>query len=264
MLRVNDLAISVANQLLLRDLSFDVAQHECVAIIGENGCGKSTLLKTLIGVQTAESGEVWLAEKAINQHEPKSIAKRMAMVNQFNQCNFAFYVEDILLLARQNRLESHATSISIVETMSSLLNIKHLYGKNIQMLSGGERQRVFIAKALIQLVGENCSSISQIYESLRGKLLVMDEPTSALDLRHRSSVMEELVAFCQIGLGILIVSHDVNLMSRFANRIIFLGNKQIIADGPPKEVITPPVLETCFGISPEILIDSENCPIIVQ
>ena len=240
LLTLKDVVIARGKKRLLEQISLSFNTGEFTAIAGENGCGKSTLLSMLSGVETPSSGSLALGGQGISSLSANQLALQRAVMAQSATTPFGFIADELLHLARYQHIESLEQKSRLINLVAEQFDITHLLARNIQTLSGGERQRIFLAKAVLQILPSDQN------ETLKGKLLLLDEPTSALDLRHQKLVMEQLVALRVKGLCIICVSHDLNLISPFCDRLILLGEKQCLADGPPAQIITTDMLSRCY------------------
>ena len=235
LLTLKDVVIARGKKRLLEPLSLSFHTAEFTAIAGENGCGKSTLLSMLSGVETPFNGELTLGGQAISSLSANHLALQRAVMAQSASTPFGFIADELLHLARYQHIELLEQKSRLINLVAEQFDITHLLARNIQTLSGGERQRIFLAKAVLQILPSDQN------ESLEGKLLLLDEPTSALDLRH-----QKLVALREKGLCIVCVSHDLNLISPYCDRLILLGEKRCLADGPPARVLTTDMLSRCY------------------
>ncbi len=240
LLTLKDVVIARGKKRLLEQISLSFNTGEFTAIAGENGCGKSTLLSMLSGVETLSSGTLALGGQGISSLSANQLALQRAVMAQSATTPFGFIADELLHLARYQHIESLGQKSRLINLVAEQFDITHLLARNIQTLSGGERQRIFLAKAVLQILP------SDQKETLEGKLLLLDEPTSALDLRHQKLVMEQLVALRAKGLCIICVSHDLNLISPYCDRLILLGEKQCLADGSPAQIITTNMLSRCY------------------
>jgi iron complex transport system ATP-binding protein len=127
------------------------------------------------------------------------------------------------------------------------VGITHLAERPVTRLSGGERQLVVLARALAQ----------------DAPILLLDEPTAFLDLRHRLEVLSLVRELARAGRSALVVSHDLGLAARFCDRLALLGDGEILAQGPPSEVLTPANLRRAFEIESEVVIGPEGVPLVV-
>ena len=240
LLTLKDVVIARGKKRLLEPLSLSFRTAEFTAIAGENGCGKSTLLSMLSGVETPFNGELTLGGQAISSLSANHLALQRAVMAQSASTPFGFIADELLHLARYQHIELLEQKSPLINLVAEQFDITHLLARNIQTLSGGERQRIFLAKAVLQILPSDQN------ESLEGKLLLLDEPTSALDLRHQKRVMQQLVALREKGLCIVCVSHDLNLISPYCDRLILLGEKRCLADGPPARGLTTDMLSRCY------------------
>jgi iron complex transport system ATP-binding protein len=240
LLTLKGVVIARGKKRLLEQISLSFYTGEFTAIAGENGCGKSTLLSMLSGVETPSAGTLTLGGKKISALSANQLAIQRAVMAQSPSTPFGFIADELLHLARYQYVESLEQKSLLIHGIAEQFDITHLLARNIQTLSGGERQRIFLAKAVLQILPSDQN------ETLEGKLLLLDEPTSALDLRHQKLVMEQLVALRAKGLCIICVSHDLNLISPYCDRLILLGEKQCLADGPPAQIITTDMLSRCY------------------
>ncbi|MDP5133229.1 MAG: ABC transporter ATP-binding protein [Paraglaciecola sp.] len=260
MLKLENLSLHHGNTHLLEDLSLHVQSGDFVAVIGENGCGKSTLLSCIAGLHKHYRGTLLFNGVHLHQWHIKQLAKFRAYVNQHSQLQFAFLTEEVLQLGRANQLESQQQSSAVICEIAEMLSISHLFGRDIRTLSGGERQRVFIAKALIQLVPQQNEKIT----NYKDKLLLLDEPTSALDFRFQKAMMDLVHSFCQQGLAVICVSHDINLVLPYAKEVMLLANGRCLASGSVGQVITSENLRQCFGITPRLITQTGAAPYITH
>lgn len=265
MFNLQNFNLSVGKRCLLRDLNLQITDNSFTAILGENGCGKSTLVAAISGLYPQYSGELSFCGNTIDTYSEEDLARRRALVNQFNQVNFAYHVEDILYMSRYLYSEKRNDSVTLIELVCQWFDIAHLPGQNIQHLSGGERQRVFITKAVLQLIG-SISELSQP-DCFKNKVLILDEPTSALDIRHQRAVLQRIQKLQSQGLTVICVTHDLNLISRFADQFILLGNSHLnngslIKTGDKSDVLTAENIEKAFGYRPQIIYDPTGHPLI--
>ncbi|MEI8648056.1 ABC transporter ATP-binding protein [Paraglaciecola sp. Hal342] len=262
MLELEKIALYHGETPLLNGLDITLKVGEFATVIGENGCGKSTLLRCIAGLHSHYSGRVALNDRELSGWNTKTLATQRAFVNQHNQVQFAFLTEEVLQLGRMNQKETLAQSTELICQVAEQLSIGYLFGRDVRTLSGGERQRVFIAKALVQLL-PNANTVK--YEgAFEGKLLLLDEPTSALDFRFQKAMMDVIKSYCQQGLSVMCVSHDMNLVLPYANQVILLANGRCLAQGQVCEVINEQNLQQCFGVTPTLIPQANSVPLITH
>ena len=234
---VNNLEFGYGDNLVLRDISFSIESGSFVSILGPNGSGKSTLLKTINQIYKASKGEILLYDKNILTYKKKEIAKKIALVAQSTYIDYDFTVEDIVMMGRhpyKSRFENEDESdYEIVRESLKFTNTLDLKDRLINQISGGERQRAFIAKALAQ----------------KPLILLLDEPTSNLDINHQMDILNLLKKLNkENGLTVILVIHDINLASRYSDKIILLNEGKVLADGSPEEVITLENMEDVYDM----------------
>jgi len=225
----------------LDGLSFQVAEGEVLGIVGPNGSGKTSLLKMLARLTSPQQGGIDLFERDLAGMAQEEIARVVGLVQQDTQQLFPFRVAETVLMGRfphrpRSRWGSgfgweRAEDLAIAEEAMRTMDVVHLAHRAVTDLSGGERQRTMIARALAQMP----------------KVLLLDEPTAFLDLQHQveiGSVLRRLND--RHGLTVILVSHDLNLVSQYCDRIVLLAEGQVVRLGSPEEVIEPVVLEQIY------------------
>lgn len=232
---------SQATRWILNDISFHVQTGEVLGVVGPNGSGKTSLLKVLARLMTPQQGRINLFGQDLAAKAQREVACVVGVVPQDSQMLFPFTVAESVLMGRfphQSRdrwiggfgWESRE-DLAIAEQAMMTMDIVHLVHRSVTDLSGGERQRTVIARALAQTP----------------KVLLLDEPTAFLDLQHQVEICSVLRRLRDDGgLTVVLVSHDLNLVSQYCDRILLLNHGQIIRLGGPDEVIEPQVLESVY------------------
>ena len=204
------------------------------AVAGPNGSGKSTLIRALLRTVALERGSIALDGAPLDAHDQRAFARRVAVVPQREEPLFPMRVREYVALARFPSLGLwRAGSAGDAEAIQSALESAGMDGyadRRTDELSGGEWQRVRIARALAQ----------------GGGALVLDEPATFLDIGHEMAMFELLAARAASGAAVLVVSHHLNLVARFADEIVLLDRGRVAAAGAPADVMTPEVLEPVY------------------
>jgi iron complex transport system ATP-binding protein len=206
---------------------------EVMGVIGPNGSGKSTLLRTLYGALKPTAGLIQIDQTPVASIPPPARARRIGVVAQEPPSGIPLTVADMVLLGRsphRTAFERYtATDRALAVGAMRRLGVEHLARRGYEQLSGGEKQRVLIARALAQDTDH----------------LLLDEPTNHLDIGHQHAVLH-----CVRGLGIatVVVLHDLNLAARYCDRITLLHHGEVLAIGPPDQVLTPELLEPVYGV----------------
>lgn len=253
--------VSRGKRELLRNVSGQCASHQMTAIVGENGCGKSSLLSALAGAIPVQ-GQINILNRHICEWSTISLAQHRAVMQQQTHTPFSFLTDEVLLLGRSLYREPLRQRLAWLQLVASWLALDPLLGRDIQTLSGGEKQRIFLGKALMQLFTQGSTVNDQ--PDLNNKLLILDEPTSALDFRHQRDVMQQLNDLTRLGLSIICVSHDINLVSPYCQQMWILGDGQCIAQGAAKDVLTVPILSRCFHTQVELLQREGKPPLVTH
>jgi iron complex transport system ATP-binding protein len=133
--------------------------------------------------------------------------------------------------------------------------VGHLAGRRYPTLSGGEQQRVHLARTLAQLDTPHADA---------SRYLLLDEPTASLDLAHQHTVLGTARALADAGTGVLVVLHDLNLAAQYADRLAVLRRGQLLADGPPADVLDPALVHAAFDVAVTVLPHPcFTCPLVV-
>jgi iron complex transport system ATP-binding protein len=215
-------------------VSLEVPAGRVTAVVGPNGSGKSTLVRALLGRLPLEAGEVALDGQPLRALDRRTIATRMAVVPQREEPVFPLAVRDYIALGRHPHGGPFAGRTqddrAVIARAVARASVEPFLDRPTDALSGGEWQRVRIARALAQ----------------GGAALVLDEPTTFLDIAHEMAVFELLDALAREGLAILLVSHQLNLVARFADHIVLLHQGRVAAAGSPANVMRGEVLERVY------------------
>ncbi len=239
-LRFEAVAATRGGRTLLSGIDFEVRPGEIVGLAGRNGVGKTTLLQLANGLLAPAAGRVLLGDTPVRSLGRRAVARRIALVPQDLHVPFPFRAGELVLMGRAPHqplvgLDSEA-DVARARTALARLGIEDLADRSVETLSGGERQLVLFARALVQDPG----------------LLLLDEPTAFLDLKHRLEVLREVRRFVAAGRGALVVSHDLTLAARACDRLVLLGEGEVVAVGSPEAVLTPANLKRAFAIDAQV------------
>jgi len=219
----------------LDGVDLELAACELVAVIGPNGSGKSTLLRCLSGLAEPGAGRVELHGRPIQGFRDRERARLLAMVPQFLPALPDVSVANFVLGGRYAHLSrwrgASARDRRFVALALEAADAAELAERLMSELSGGQRQRVLVARALAQ----------------EAEVLLVDEPTSSLDPEHQIRVFELIARTAAAERGAVVVTHELNLASQFATRIVLLDGGRVAARGTPREVLRREVLEPVYG-----------------
>ncbi|MGC6768769.1 ABC transporter ATP-binding protein [Enterococcus sp. LJL128] len=241
-LKTTDLATAYGKEVISEKLNCTFEQGTITSVIGPNGCGKSTLLKTLARIMPEAKGQVWLEERKLSEFSSKEVARKLAILSQSPENSVDLSVFDLVSFGRYpyqsgwKNLNSHDQEL--IQWALELTGLTELARESVAILSGGQRQRVWIAMALVQDT----------------EILLLDEPTTYLDPAHQLEILNVLKMINQeYNKTIVMTIHDINLASRFSDRIIAMKDGNIVKDGTPNEVVTEALLMQVFAIEAEII-----------
>jgi iron complex transport system ATP-binding protein len=226
-----------AQNVILKDISFEVKAGAFLSIAGPNGAGKSTLLNLLCGTLKPKTGTIKIDSAPIESYNWESLARKVAVVRQEFVPVFGFSVIETVLMARTPYFGTfgfeNKTDKQIVNEALEATDTAQFALRSLGSLSGGERQRVFIARAL----------------AANSPILLLDEPMSFLDLKHQVGIYD-LLKKTQIEKGKTIVSitHDINLAAQYSEEILLLGAGSNYHIGQTKDVFSPQQIEKVFGV----------------
>ncbi|HEV2951542.1 MAG TPA: metal ABC transporter ATP-binding protein, partial [Actinomycetota bacterium] len=209
---------------VLVNVDLEIGSGEFVGVVGPSGSGKSTLLKAIAGSVEPIAGRIERASDLSIGYVPQ-----VETVNWY----FPVTVREAILMARiDGRRLPWPSRQEVAEAQEVLerLGLEGLADRHIRELSGGQQQRVFIARAMLG----------------RPRLLLLDEPTSGVDVRTRHDVMHVIHDLHHEGLAIVLTTHDLNGIASHLPRLVCL-NREVIATGSPRQVITTEVLERTYG-----------------
>ncbi len=239
-LKLKDIEFTYSSVPVLNKISFEVQDTEFIGIIGPNGSGKSTLIKCIDQILKPQGGTILLDGETINNIKNNDIAKAFAYVPQKTDTVFSLNVFDAILMGRtpHSGWRNNQYDLDMVEKVIKRMNLEDIALRDIKELSGGQQQKVLIARAIAQ----------------QTKMLLLDEPVSNLDIRHQLEVMDILVELVRDEkLSLIMVIHDLNLASRFMNRIIMMKDGNIFAAGSSAEVFSETNISQVYGVDVKII-----------
>ncbi|MGB5864379.1 MAG: ABC transporter ATP-binding protein [Sulfitobacter sp.] len=230
-LSVRQLGVTLRTKPVLEDISFDVDAGEMVGLIGPNGAGKTTLMRGVLGL-VPSVGRSSLCEMTADAR-----SKQVAWMPQSREIAWPVNVRTLVGLGRIPHLgmgaKPTAKDAAAVERALAHMGLEGFADRTATRLSGGEQARVLIARALAQ----------------ETPLLMADEPAAGLDPGHQISTMTCFAQLAAAGASVIVSLHDLGLAARHCTRLLVVNGGKFIADGPPREVLTPALLRDVFGIT---------------
>ncbi|WP_320198853.1 ABC transporter ATP-binding protein [Agrobacterium sp. rho-13.3] len=234
MIRIEHVSLRYGAAKILSDISVTIPKGGITALIGPNGAGKSSLLSLIARMQPLQTGWISVDDLPIASTPSRELARKLAILRQDNQIGSRLTVKELVGFGRFPHNRGHQTQLDgeIVEKALKLLDLSDLSGRFLETLSGGQRQRALVAMAFCQDTD----------------YLLLDEPLNNLDMYFARELMRSLRKIAeQDRKTIIIVLHDINYASGFADRIIAMRNGEIIADGPPERLMTSDTLQSIYG-----------------
>jgi len=226
MLKIKSLKKNFGSKKVLKGIDLEVNKGDIVGIIGPSGCGKSTLLRTINLLEIPTSGTINFEGKNLDFKENLTLVRRKIgmLFQQFNLFSNMTVLENIILAPVKLKILSHDEA---VKEATSLLKKIDLYDKKDYYpyeLSGGQQQRIAIIRALI----------------MHPDLMLFDEPTSALDPEMIGEVTNLMKEIANQGMTMIVVSHEMNFIKKFATKVIFMEDGKIIEQGTKEEIFNHP------------------------
>lgn len=230
-LRLDDVRKSFGNTQVLRGISFDIHQHEVVALLGPSGSGKSTLMKCVNLLEQVDDGQIWLGNTDITdpRADQDKIRARIGVVfQQFNLFPHMSVLRNVTLAA----IKVHHWSKDRAETRAMELleriGMRDKASAYPDQLSGGQQQRVAIARALAN----------------NPRIMLCDEATSALDTRTTVSVLNLLAKINkELGVTLVVITHSLAVARHICDRVAVIDEGVIVEEGPTRQVLENPQSE---------------------
>lgn len=248
-LKVNNVEFAYNSVPVLENVSMELNRAEVLGIVGPNGTGKSTLIRCIDRILSPKKGKILLDEQNINKMTRMEIARKIGYVPQSMESVFPASVIDAVLMGRRPYLgwKSSKEDLDYVLEVLELLGMTDFAMRDVNEISGGQQQKVLIARALAQ----------------KADVLLLDEPTSNLDIRHQLEVMEIMKNIAKNrGISVIMALHDLNLASRYADRVIMMKEGKIFAIGNPASVFTAENIKQVYGVRALVKNDGERPYII--
>ena len=244
-LEARDLSVAYDHRIAVSQLSLSLNAGEITAIIGPNGDGKSTLLRSLNGQIPKSSGVITLDGQPLERLNRRSISRQIAVVAQEAELRFPVTVLEFVLGGRF-AWATHSgwgweteRDLDIANAVTDETELSELSARLMNELSGGERQRALMARAL----------------ATEAPILLLDEPTANLDLSHQATLLTLVRKRCnEQRSAALVVTHDINLASQFADKIILMKQGRAVHSGTPQDVLRPELLQEVFEV--RVLVDA--------
>ncbi len=208
---------------------------EVLGIIGPNGSGKTTLLQIAAGLLAPLGGRIRLRGRDLKGLDRRTAAQELGFLPQELSSEYDLVVEELVGMGRYPHVKGWGRlggdDRAAIDSSLDLTGMIPLRGRRLSQLSGGEKKRAFLASVLAQ----------------QPRFLLLDEPTTALDLPHQVRFFRLLHRLARDGMGIAVVTHDVNLASLYADQLLLLSAGRILSLGQPQQVLTEERVSEVYG-----------------
>ncbi|GAA1322656.1 ABC transporter ATP-binding protein [Leucobacter albus] len=251
-LHATNLTLGYDNRVISEHLSVQIPDDSFTVIVGPNACGKSTLLRALARLLKPAAGAVVLDGRAIHDRKAKAFAREVGLLPQTSLAPDGIVVADLVsrgryphqgLVRQWSKDDARAVSDALAATSTTGLSTRL-----VDELSGGQRQRVWVAMALAQ----------------ETPILLLDEPTTFLDIAHQIGLLELFRTLHASGRTLVAVLHDLNHAARYATHIIAMKDGRVVAEGPPRDIITPELVREVFDLECVVIADPvTGSPLVV-
>jgi iron complex transport system ATP-binding protein len=241
---IKGLSFGYNGSRILDGLDLVIDDSEVLGLVGPNGSGKTTLIKCIDKILKPK-GSILVDDRDIESMSRQDIARCMGYVPQSSSTPLATTVFDTVLMGRRPHMSWRVTPADIdkVAEMIELLHLDDLAMKDFSDLSGGQKQKVLIARALCQEPG----------------VILLDEPTSNLDMKHQLEVMEIICSIVKKKkVSAVMAIHDLNLASRFVDRLAILKDGKIYAAGTPSDLISKENIRDVYGVEAVVMKDLDK------
>jgi iron complex transport system ATP-binding protein len=246
MLKAENIFYTIGKKLILSNINVSFQPGEFNMILGPNGSGKSSFLKICSGETNHFEGAVLYDQKNIRKINKEELARCRAVMSQQPELSFPLMVDEVVMMGRYPHFafNPNKKDLAICDTVIERMNLQDFKDRNYLTLSGGEKQRVQYARVL-----------SQIWEKPANgcRYLFLDEPINSLDINYQQEFLQLAGEFAKNDTVLVAVLHDINLAIQFADKLFFLKEGELVAQGKPQEIVNEALIENIYGVKPNII-----------
>ena len=239
-IKSESMSLEIDGGEIVNDINIEVFPGKVLALIGPNGAGKSTILKLLSGDVKPTSGVVKYNDINISNIPFVDRAHIRGVMSQSQTIAFDFSVLEIIEMGWLHSDHDYYTSFypDVLKQIIEDCELQHLADRKFNTLSGGEQKRVHFARVLLQLwIPEG---------DIHPRFMLLDEPLANLDIYHELKMLEIIKKYLSKNIGVLLILHDLNTASKFADNIVLMKNGTIVKNGSTIEVLTESILSETY------------------
>ena len=239
-IKSESMSLEIDGGEIVNDINIEVFPGKVLALIGPNGAGKSTILKLLSGDVKPTSGVVKYNDINISNIPFVDRAHIRGVMSQSQTIAFDFSVLEIIEMGWLHSDHDYYTSFypDVLKQIIEDCELQHLADRKFNTLSGGEQKRVHFARVLLQLwIPEG---------DIHPRFMLLDEPLANLDIYHELKMLEIIKKHLSKNIGVLLILHDLNTASKFADNIVLMKNGTIVKNGSTIEVLTESILSETY------------------
>ena len=233
MLELKQVGFDYSSEFSLHDISFSVGQGEFIAVVGKNGSGKTTLTRVIMALTRMKSGRISWQGRDLAGSQPADLASFMGYV--FQNPDLIFFhttaEEEVAYGLRQLKASQEKILLNIKQAFAAV-ELTGQEKKNPRLMTKGEKQRLAIACAL----------------AMEPEIYLLDEPTCGQDLPFREKLMSLLTGLCTQGKSVFVVTHDMEIVEKYATRVLVLNQGSLVFDGLPAELFQDTEQAVSWGL----------------
>ena len=251
MIKVKNVSHNIGDLPILKNVNFELPTGQIIALIGANGAGKSTLFSLMARMNPLQDKSACISFDGhdISTATDSDMAKVVAMLAQENHIQGRLRVRELLMFGRYPYHQGRPTQADKdkVEEMIATFELEPLAERFLSDLSGGQRQRVLIAMVVCQDT----------------PYILLDEPLNNLDMYHAGRLMRQMKVLASCGKTVVIVLHDINQASQFADTVVMMKGGEVVSVGMPKDVLTAQNMKVLYNVDVTVLMHNGK-PIVVD
>ncbi|WP_250277872.1 iron ABC transporter ATP-binding protein [[Clostridium] colinum] len=235
MIKLKNIIKKYGEKSIIDNVSLDIPKGKVIAFIGANGAGKSTLISIISRTLSKNSGEVYIDEKELSKWDNNTLSKKISILKQSNNLNIRLTVKELVSFGRFPYSKGKLTKEDKehIDNAIKYMGIEDLQDRYLDELSGGQKQMAFISMIIAQDT----------------EYIFLDEPLNNLDMHHCVKIMKNVKKLAEeMGKTIIIVIHDINFVSLYADHIIAMKDGKIIKNSKKEEIIKEPVLKEIYSM----------------